>query len=678
MYLRIEARQKIQRNPYFPHKKSYTVPTRHHALAMPMLTFLSLLYESLALAGLLLAGVTLFRRAFPRSPLPPALQWLLCFGACATLLSWLGMTGFFRSGVMAPALGMGFSGYALWHRRRSYAFLRKAYAAWPYIVCFILAVAVLAAIPKWCYLSGGINNTDDIRSITLTSAFAANYLKPAFVYNFSIPISYSYNLYEISAFLYAIVSGSGWPSVTLVVTSTAAIVLFYLVYALFLQTAFPQRSPLAVLVGLASITFYGSDIFIYKAAISHQHSEGWNPYQISQMATYQQWVYQYLISMGFALGALCALAEYNRQPHRHWLYAAAACTGFALTFGAITGVWLVAACGVLALFTLALNRRAIVPALPCLPIILAIAAFILYPQFYTFVGRDTIVSLQEPSLWYRRIPLEHASLRDWVNEFNILRNELGFMLIVGFMAIPLMGWDALRRREWGLLAAFAMCIAAMLGLSLTSAPASAPDWFWRGGNLLLTVGASVASVWLYEKLRVRMSVRWLHVGATLLLAPGMLNYMAENKLRYETCTPAAHAAYKINRAVALNDVIVSKGAYYKFDILLGGRSFYSNHEKDYSTTYRNYDAFLTRTLGYRPDSPPCRVTRFGMALPSRAAAMATAQGPFLRSSCDRGISFPGEAPSAPPPPAAASPRASSGKDAPRHSKGQPPAGNLHR
>jgi hypothetical protein len=598
-----------------------------------MLISVLLAFQTLALLGMLTAGVNAFRRLCPLSPLPPALLWLICFGASATVLTWLGITGFFRGGAMAPAMGLAFAFYAIWYRRQYYALLRDTYRKWPYIVCFIAAIAVLAAIPKWCYLNGGINNTDEIRSITLTSAFAANYLKPAFVYNFSIPLSYSYNLYEISAFLYSIVSGYSWPSLTLLVTSTAAIIMFYLAYALFLHGAFPRRNSLTILVGLLSVTFFGEDIFVFEFGLVKGHMEEWNRLQVSQMATYHQWVYQYLLSMGFALGTLYALAEFCENLHRHWLYAAAACAGFALTFGAITGTWLIAAAVTFALFAIALNPRIILHGLYALPLILVIAVVILYPQKYTFIARDTILSFQAPSLWYNRIPLSMAHWSDWARELNVIRNEFGLLLTMGLLAIPFLAGEAFYKKQWGLLAAFSMCLASVLGMFFTATTAAAPDWFWRGGNLMLTVVASIGTVWVHEKLRNGIG-RWLYILLPALLAPGIINYMVESKLRYQFCYPAPSVSRAINRSVDLNHVIVNS-VYNKFDLLISGRSLYSNYVNDYTTTYRNYPYFLSRKFRYSPEQSPCAETRFGPALPDNILVLTTPQGGFIPSPCPR-------------------------------------------
>jgi len=580
-----------------------------------MIELLITIYYTLILFGMLVCGVNVLQRIYPDSPVSPPLYYLLSFGFCAVLISWLGFAGFFGMKGVVQGSGILFALYAVWNSSRFYKIIRSSYRSEPYASWFVTGILLCACVPKWCYLFGGINNVkDEIRSIALTVAFAANDLKPAFPFNFSLPISYSYYFYQIPAFLYATVSGYRWPSIALAITSLVAITLFYIVFTLYIKAAFPKHNRYTVVIGLLCITFFGLDIFINTAASSEMHIEWWNDFQVTSMASYHHWVYQYLMGLSYALAALYALAQYMQAPHRHWLYVSAGCTAFCLTFAAITGVWLCIVIALFGAFAMPCMRGHILAALRCLPTALVILSIILLPQLFTFIERDTLVEWTSPVLWFTRERIEGASLGAWRNNISILCEELGPLLTSGLLMVPLYGWDAIRRRQWFLIALLSMAIIIAIGVSVTTARWN--DWFWRGSNLFLSVIATFGIIWIYENWRLVMPERLIHAAIAVLLLPGIANYAAESWFRWSSCTIPPDTIQTINSSVDLHGVIIMDDSFAENDVLLGGRIVFGNQSTGFSKNYINLDSFLADSLHVPLNQTPCDTTWFGSASPN--------------------------------------------------------------
>ena len=606
---------------------------------------LILFYYAAALAGMLMGGSKIVSYGCRAAPVAAPVQWLLSLGLCAVCISWLGFSGVFRMAGFAPGAGAAFAMYALWEWRLLYRLLREAYRDDPYVFWFIALMAACASVPRWCYLHGGINNGDELRSITLTVSFAANYLKPAFPFNFSIPISYSYYLYQIPAFLYASLSGYRWPSPAVAITGVMAIIMFYAIFALYIRAAFADRGKYTVVIALLCVTFFGLDIFVFTdmrdawiypelfkppRPAMNLSVDHWNGMQVTSMAAYHHWVYQYLLSLAYALAALYALGQYWYQGHRQWLYTGIACTGFCLTFGAITGVWLCAAMALYAAVGFCFLPQRIVPALRCVPVGTIMLLAIMLPQFFTFIGRDALVEWTAPVAWFTRENIGWQSAKE-----NLLMSgkELGPLLMLGCLMIPFYGWAAVRRKQYFLIAPLCMAIICVAGATFTRAFWN--DWFWRGSNLFLIAAAAVGTVWLYERLRRRVRARLLHTLIGLCLIPGAVNYAAETYTRWCACEVPSADIGLINEAVDVHSVFFDR-KFSNNDTLLAGRIYFDNDPHNFSKGYRNSDYFLGRWLRMPSVQMPCDRTWFGTPLPGGVMrtisrkAIVSAPCPILR------------------------------------------------
>lgn len=580
-----------------------------------MIELYILAYCAAVLLGMLVCGFNILTRAFPASPVPESLIWLISLGFCPVLISWLGFAGFFRLPYVTGSAGILFALYALKKSAQLQSTIVNAYRSDRYNFCLLAIIMIALSIPKWCYLYGGINNSDEIRSLALTSGFAANYMKPAYPFNLSIPISYSYYLFQIPAFLYSSISGYSWPSIPIGLTSLVAIAFFYMMFSLYLQALFPKRGAYTLLIGNLCITFFGLDVFVPFDPLTVGQIDSWNRIQVSAMATYHHWVYLYLLSLAFGMGALYAMARYSSTPHPHWIYAGSSCALFSLTFGAITGVWMSIAIAALALIIALFEHKKALTALQSTPAILLLIVFIMLPQIYTFTGRDTLVRWESsPLLWFSRTNMENVSYRTWRFNALVLWKEIGPILTLGlFMALCLV-WTAFRRRQWHLIAIVYMAFTTIGITCMTSA--SVRDWFWRGGNLLLIVFSTIGFLWLYEWLRIRTSVLLLHSAIGLALVPGIINYAMESYFRWRSCVIPHENVVKLNRSTNLHSVFVDEKAFSHRHILMGGRVYYDYIASEFIVTYRNMKSVRRLQFHFPPHQTPCEQTWYGTALPN--------------------------------------------------------------
>lgn len=573
------------------------------------------IYNTLILLGMLLSGAHLLQYFAKQTPIPMAFQWLISIGGWMAIISWLGFLGVFRIPYLAQIVGLLWACYALYGQRQIRGVLRSAYEYEPAGAVFVVLILAVCLIPKYCYFYGGFNNTDDVRSIVATVSFAANYLKPAFLFDFSIPLSDGYYSYQLSAFLYAAVGGYHWPSIALIPTSLAAIGFFYAILIIYLKAAFPGHGRYAILIGLLCVTFYGLDIFADPGSAARGHIEWWNLLQLTQMASYHNWVYKYLLAMGFGLAALYSFEHYRKTKHSHWLYATVALTAFAPTFGVITGVWL---CGVIALvliLTLCHSPKLIANLLWHTPGAVLIVAIIALPQILTFIGRETFVQLISPVLWFTRVSVADATLMQWWVNVRYFWYEMGLLLLAGLFALPFLGYAALRQKQNFQAMIFCMAIIAFIGASITYTELY--DWYWRGCNLLITVCAAVAVVWLYEHLRERTPALVLHAVIGLGLWPGIMNYNMETYFRWNACAPVTDpVAIFINRTVDLHSVFRAEAPIWPRTMILGGRAYYDSTPGGLYSLSKNSPAFLARYFDVPYKQNICDKTRFGSALPN--------------------------------------------------------------
>jgi len=558
------------------------------------------------------------------------MELFLGFGLFPVIISWLGFLGVFHipySGIVSGAV------LALLGTRQlfcmsvqSIPFLRPSkkniQQALPFI--FVAIMMLITAFSKTCYFAGGINNSDDMRALAMTAAFSANYLKPAFPLDPSVPVGYSYYLYETSAFFYMAVEGRAWASTAALAVNLFAIAFFYIAFWHAVRPYKEAAPHWAACAAMLFVTFFGLDIFFYyDKAIADHHLEWWSPLQVSQMATYFNWVYHYLLSSGFVLSGCYCFSMLCKTRQLQWLAAATLSFVLAPCFGAFTGVW-AAPMGPL-LVLLAFVRcwpdarsifskargQLLISILLC--VIAAIYVFI--PQIFTFMARPTFVGLRiSPQWWFSHGNLFPLKLTELEQNVRITFIEYGPLLFVGIFLIPVMFFMGIRQRAMPVIATGLMGVIGIVGLHFTTS--AVDDWFWRGGNLYVTITSAVALAWGLTFLKRPMYIAIVAVLAMAGLVPGIINFMAEQGFRRETCAAPPVEAEAINQQIALHDVIVA-GYANRVDVstfFFAGRlplinSGMFNH-------YSDSPDFLKDTLGWKTPFTPCTYTRFGESTPS--------------------------------------------------------------
>ena len=465
---------------------------------------------------------------------------------------------------------------------------------------------------KACYLTGGLNNFDDLRSVALTGSFATNYLKPAFLFDFSIPISYSFYLYEWSALLYAAVQGIGMPSVPVLAVNLFVVGLFYAALAQLIRALADNPGPLAFLLVSALVTYYGFD-FTMEPIWQRQHLEWWNSTQITQTASYFHWTYQYLFSGTLILLGLINLSRFIRSGDRHSALLFVLLHSAAAGYGAITFVWATLSLLML-LFVHLLGRqrmRLLKYLLPQLLPALLIALLVVLPTFPAFVGRDVIISFPIPPHFWYSFPEAGLIAQFWLN-LKQLFIEVGPMILLGLISIPFWfrhadGDAAQVRRELALFA------SGLLLLSILSSSGHF-DWFSRGLLLLVIIAALFAAElllpWLTGQHRQLMIPLFV-----LMMIPQLFNFMLENQFRLQQCTPGSPMALKMNANHPLGTLFFSDEPVDLKTIQLAGRAFLGPQTGNYLITYLNRPDFLREWFAWEGSYQPCQSTPYGSNTP---------------------------------------------------------------
>ncbi len=474
---------------------------------------------------------------------------------------------------------------------------------------------VFLLVSKSCYLEGGLNNLDDIRSVGLTGAFATNHLKPAFLYDFSIPISYSYYLYEWSALLYAMVDGIGMPSVPVLAVNLWVVALFYGAMYEVGRRLLSDHSRLAMLLLMALLSFYGFD-FITGVVWEQQHLEWWNKPQLTQMASYQHWTYQYLFASALLLLGVIQLSDYFHRADARAGLRFVALFALAAGYGAIPFVWAVIALLPVTVAVL-LRLRSEFPWRLSVRLILPaafLAAVLLLPVVFAFVGREVIVEFPTmPQAWYRPEGFGGLSLLNY--NLKILELEVGPLLMLGMLLLPRWyfvgsapggGSESEPRRD---IAWFALGIVVLSLISYSRYF----DWFSRGMMLFVLIAGFSAADWLW-----RWGKRFSRIAVPLillLLAPQLFNFSLEHVFRLCQCDPAPEDTKKLNAEFPLGSLFYRPGSVDVLMIKMAGRAFIGPETGNDLMTYRNSEEFLRSWIEWEHPYTPCSQTLYGGSIP---------------------------------------------------------------
>ncbi len=581
-----------------------------------MLHYLLFLYMALMLLGVCgFLGQGLLRLLPMKGPLGPMHELFAGFVIAPAVFAWLGYLRVFHIPWLAEVSGVFFFivGILFLLRLRGKLSLPRDWPLWMLIPVLSLS---LLLIGKVCYFDGGFNNHDDLRSIALTGAFAANDLKPAFPTDLSIPISYSYYAYEWSAYLYRAVRGIGLPSLPVLLINLALVAFFYRLLVDIGRQLIKDFSLHHYLLLSAILTFYGFD-YLHDSVWPARHLEWWNDHQLTQFSSYLHWTSQYLFAAGLALYGFVCLRNYfddGDKRHAWWFLILHAISA---GVGAIVFVWSTLAIVIYILVLLVVgDRREIVQRLLGLaPRAVAAILLLILPVIFAFVGREVIVSFSIwPHFWFHsQDEAQNALLFNlWVT-----LQELGPFLFAGLLLIPFGRW--LDRRHGG--SGFGRLSIFLSALLLISFFSASPyfDWFTRGVLLLVIMAAYYVTALISPLIgRQHPLVSSLFF---LILTPQLFNALLEHDFRRQQCRPASQFSHQVNATVPLNTVIDYAGSSSgMLGIAMAGRAALAPGARDYLKTYRNTETFLSRRIGWRHPFSPCKRTAFGESTPGGAYA----------------------------------------------------------
>jgi hypothetical protein len=488
---------------------------------------------------------------------------LLCAGLFPALLSWSGFLGVDRFLPLSPLIGVLAALFALYSMYRYRMLIgskaKEWIATWSGRAWLLLIglFVLVHGITNACMFFGGINNTDQFRGLAFTSAFAANFLKPAHPLDLSIPVSYGYYFYEYTAFLYSAVGGYGWPTVALLTGSFFCIFAFYFTFQQFVKRVVPNYRPITGLLAVCALSFYGLDFM----SSNEYHGDWWNFYQITQMAAYWSWVYHYLLGGAFALAALTCLYDALTRRDENMFLVAILLFCIAPFYATITGIFFAGVFLLAFLLAVACDRSllrllrfggnlAFAAGTIC-----GIITFLLLPQIFTFWGRGDYLSFHEPVLWFTQKAIATAGIKDWAETTLLLMAELGVLHFIALCLVPLCVVSLYRTKP--VAAALLLSLAIIVVLSLSCVQASTLDWYWRGGNFGIIILTASTATWLFSFLPCKRSFGsaclWLFV--LLLLSPGVWNFYTESLKRFKNGYSAPAAALEINHAVGLHTAI---------------------------------------------------------------------------------------------------------------------------
>ncbi len=576
------------------------------------MTFTTVLfiYFFILTAGLSHLTGRLIEKYILRESLNPLLTTIAGFSLVPAILSWIGFSGLGKITYFFESMGVLVCFYTLLqaiHHRQIIGY----WIANNFIILIpIMFSGSLLLFSKSCYFDGAINNMDDLRSVALTGSLATNSLKPAFVTDFSIPLSYSYYLYEWTAWLYSTVRGIGMPSIPVVTINLYVIFFFYAGLYLIGKSLFQKFGTTHFLLLSAILTFYGFD-FLYPEAWQQKHLEWWNHKQITQMASYFQWTYQYLFSAIICLVAFLHLILFldkdNKSNGLLFILLHASAAGF----GTITFVWST----ISIIFTLPFllwkhhSRNTWSSILRLLPISLLLTTFILLPILPAFIGREVIVSFNaHPSWWFSKTTHDIDS---FLSHFIILFHEIGPLLFAGMLSILLFGKYLSQTKGKALIFLSIYGIAVFL-LSLFS-QSSYFDWFSRGVLLMVILSALYASGIILKLLETHSKYAWIFM-ITVLLLPQAYNFLLENYFRNQQCRfdQTSEIAKQINQKFPLGTIFhIAKDEALAKALLYSGRGITASPQFNYLTTYKNTKEFLTEKLDWDFSDKACRSSKFG-------------------------------------------------------------------
>jgi hypothetical protein len=548
----------------------------------------------------------------------------LGFGLAMALVPWVGLTGLGRTDLLWESIGLILFVLGVWRlgkARLNLVLPKRALDGWA--LAIPCGAVLLVLFSKRCYLLGGINNTDEFRSLLLVGSFANSGLMPSFPFDASAPLSYSYGVFAVGGLLYRMVHGVGYPAISvLVINAFISIYFFRMLYSV-CRRVFQPNSVAAFAIVATTVTFYGFDFLMIGD--DWGHVEWWTSFQIAQAASQQIFVYHYVwAGICCLVGAVHFHSFLVRQSASH-LVVSALFFVFAALSGAITFVW-----GFLSLFGVVIatavfeteNRnwkRSLAlrwsTGKGYFVALFLLCALLLLPQVFTYAARDTLFTFSiYPRYWESR---EFVFSTNWVP--SLLRAVKELIVDIGpFLMAALVAswfyWLRPNRSAVGRLAPF-LGIIATGSVLMTFSFSSFFDWTARG-FLVTSLALPFVFAHLVLSNRTFWNQRWVLAVAMVLLAPQAYNFFVECKFRSNNCASAPEMARAWNQEIPFETYVHAKNRGQVDMLGFAGRAMVTSAHNGQLYTYLNNESFLTQYLGWNHRFLPCQSSRFGKSTPS--------------------------------------------------------------
>ncbi len=560
-------------------------------------------------------------RRLLRTSWPTSYDLPLGFGLFAVLLSYIGFLDLGKIQVTVSALGIVCAAYGAWRivlaRKRFFPFLRE-WRVWA-IPAVIVALMIIS---KLWHVTGGMGDGDEPRTFLLTSAFANNGLKPAYPFDFSLPIIYPYYLFEIAGFLYGAFGGFFFPGTAISATVIFCVGLMYMVLYLACRRVFsvrPQRK-----FFLASLFLSFPDA---RYVISTLTESAWiSKTPLTQMSDFLHSGSHYLWGCALSLIGIHAFSKFLTDDDWNECFLAVLCLGIGFGFMAIPSLWIAVGLGVFALCFLLrhparwmrfVSKEAIAP--------IAIGLFVWLPQIATAFPRPRATfSFSWPHFWFSRsaevIAESGGILPQWFLEF--LFGPVTIIVAFGlFLAIgAAVGAFVFFRRpfrdspdpEWRALRPFC-AICAMGAVLLTITDSISGDWYGRG-FLAVTFCASLIAAKIFSPVFFERRFRTLMVICCIPLAVYASSTTAEHlSRRVQPLSPLAQSMNEMPLGTAFFET--NKDAWL-IDAFVAGRLGIWFPQAGYQAYLPNPD-ILKAWFGvdFNKHFLPCTVTWYGDSTP---------------------------------------------------------------
>jgi len=470
-----------------------------------ILAFLLLLYFTFTLLGGSFVGEAVWNAIFSRKT-ETKNECGLAIGLAifAVIISYAGFAGAAKIPFAIETLGALLFLYGIW---RSIIRLKnnKNPVIWFKLPVIIPVLFLLVYfISRKTMLTGGITHGDEMRSLTLTSAFATNFLKPAYPYDFSYPIVYPYYPFELSAFLYRSVMGKMFPSIPVFAISIFLIALFWRILFIICKKISPERGETVFTWSLLFLVFSGLQPFrkYFDQWLGDSEKIGT---EILSMDNYFQSGYHYLFGVSAGMLAVLHLWDFfNEKKRADWILFISLIS-ISAGFSGMSFAWIAICSALMILFYVIFEKKkAFISLVKSIPISAVLAVFFLLPQVFNFFPRlSPNFEFSSPHWWfpgsllkqYLESPTRFPYWRFLWFGFDVLITQTGLIISAG-LAISVylaLKW-IIKERKFSSSRIVPVSFIALTGfLLLTFTISSSWDWHARGFLAPAIAGAVAAS-----------------------------------------------------------------------------------------------------------------------------------------------------------------------------------------